>query len=162
MQPVCAGLQNRARVGFGWGGNGPRGSHRGVLHTCRRFGCTPREHERRYNISEGLKEVQVSIPDQEQSLGSRDILLRPRALNNELYNICETHCSYDPLHYPLFFPTGYEDSWKLKMKLMPRDAISVDEDREIEISMCNTNATVTWTVTTLLLLWPRRFIIVVV
>ena len=88
------------------------------------------EHERRYNLSEGLKEVQVLIPDQEQSLGSRDILLRPRALNNELYNICETHRSYDPLHYPLFFPTGNEDSWNLKMKLMPRDAISVDEDRD--------------------------------
>lgn len=74
------------------------------------------EHERRYNLAEGCREIQVLIPDHGGPPPSRDVLIRHRD-GNVQHDIAETHRSYDPLHYTLFFPEGHEDSWNLSMKL---------------------------------------------
>ena len=75
------------------------------------------EHERRYNLAEGLREVQILIPDNEGNKPpARDIILRPKGGNN-LQHVEESHKAYDALHYPLFFPEGSEDGWNLNMYL---------------------------------------------
>ena len=94
------------------------------------------QHERRYNLAEGLKEVQVLIPDREgDKPPDRDIVLKPRGRGDDaIQYVCETHRSYDPLHYTLFFPEGSEDGWNLDMRLeapmggTTRDDDEVDED----------------------------------
>ena len=88
------------------------------------------EHERRYNLAEGCNEIQILIPDHGGPPLPRDVIIRPRA-GNLLHEINETHRSYDPLHYTLFFPEGHEDSWNLSMKESPlinADDIDVDEE----------------------------------
>ena len=45
--------------------------------------------------------------------GHRDIILFSKS--NQLKRICELHPSYDPLQYPLLFPTG-NDGWSLHLK----------------------------------------------
>jgi hypothetical protein len=70
----------------------------------------------RYNLAEGCREIQVLIPDHGGPPPSRDVLIRPRD-GHVQHDIAETHRSYDPLHYTLFFPEGHEDSWNLSMKL---------------------------------------------
>ena len=75
------------------------------------------EHERRYNLAEGLRELQILIPDNEGNKPPpRDIVLRPKGGNN-LQPVEESHKAYDALHYPLFFPEGSEDGWNLNMYL---------------------------------------------
>lgn len=85
------------------------------------------EHQRRYNVAEGLREVQVLIPDEGSDPPRRDIVLRPRG-GNEISYVQETHRSYDPLHYTLFFPDGREDGWNLGMGL--RLGGGADDDGE--------------------------------
>ena len=84
------------------------------------------EHERRYNLAEGCKEIQILIPDHSEPPPSRDVIIRPRAGNLQ-HEINETHRSYDPLHYTLFFPEGQEDSWNLSMKLQDSPLINSDD-----------------------------------
>ena len=91
------------------------------------------EHERRYNLAEGCKEIQVLMPDHGGPPPNRDVLIRPRG-GNHLHDISETHRSYDPLHYTLLYPSGHEDSWNLNMKLQdpPNPAVDVEEEEEEE------------------------------
>jgi hypothetical protein len=84
------------------------------------------EHERRYNLAEGCREIQILIPDDGGPPPPRDVIIRPRAGNLQ-HEINETHRSYDPLHYTLFFPEGHEDGWNLSMKLQESPQIYVDD-----------------------------------
>ena len=91
------------------------------------------QHERRYNLAEGLKEVQVLIPDGEgDKPPDRDIVLKPRGGNDDLQYIPETHRSYDPLHYTLFFPEGSEEGWNLGMFLNAARDELLNDLEEIE------------------------------
>ena len=72
------------------------------------------EHERRYNVDTGMKEVAVLLPDEEVS--NRDIVLDPKGGDENVVYISETNRAYDALHYTTLFPEG-EDSWNLAMKL---------------------------------------------
>ena len=91
------------------------------------------QHERRYNLAEGLKEVQVLIPDGEgDKPPDRDIVLKPRGGNDDLRYIPETHRSYDPLHYTLFFPEGSEEGWNLGMFLNAARDELLNDLEEIE------------------------------
>lgn len=68
------------------------------------------EHARRYNAPT-CKEIAILMPS--EPYGQRDIIISSRS--NELRRICELHPSYDPLQYPLLFPTG-NDGWSLRLK----------------------------------------------
>ncbi len=75
------------------------------------------EHERRYNRAEGLREVQILIPDGDGGKPpDRDIILQPMGGNEQTF-VKECHRAYDALHYTLFFPEGSEDGWNLNMHL---------------------------------------------
>jgi hypothetical protein len=66
------------------------------------------EHERRCNLAERCREIQSLFLDDGGPPPPRDVIIRPRAVNLP-HEINETHRSYDPLHYTLFFSEGYED-----------------------------------------------------
>ena len=68
------------------------------------------EHERRYNAP-SCKEVAILMLN--EPVGHHDIVLCSKT--NELRRICELHPAYDPLQYPLLFPTG-NDGWNLDLK----------------------------------------------
>ena len=59
------------------------------------------EHERRHNAPT-CKEVAILMPN--EPVGHLDIVICSKT--NELRRIYELHQAYDPLQYPLLFPTG--------------------------------------------------------
>ena len=67
------------------------------------------QHERRYNAPL-WNEVAVLLVGEEH--GKRDIVLRRR--DNNLVRVCETHCGYDCMQYPLLFPCG-EDGYHFSL-----------------------------------------------
>lgn len=69
------------------------------------------EHERRYNAP-SCKEVAILMPN--EPFGHRDIIICLK--NDQLKRICELHPAYDPLQYPLLFPTG-NTGWSLAVKI---------------------------------------------
>ena len=72
------------------------------------------EHERRFN-DQVANEVAVIIHNSNgQQSSSRHIVLTQRG--GQLQTISESHRSYDPLQYVLFFPTG-EDGWHQQMQM---------------------------------------------
>ena len=69
------------------------------------------EHSRRYN-SPVSDEIAVLMPN--DNTNNRDVVLHYR--DGGLRHISELHRSYDPLQYPLLFPSG-TDGWHVNLKL---------------------------------------------
>ena len=78
------------------------------------------QHERRYNVAEGLQEVAVLIGDEP---GPHDLVLRLRTEREAaaLQVIDETHRACDPLHFVLLFPWG-TDGWHPTIQQVPQPA----------------------------------------
>jgi hypothetical protein len=67
------------------------------------------DHSGVYNVSTGLKEVQI-LMDDSPTATLHHIVVRRRRADGPLQYVSDIHRSFDPLHYPLLFPKG-EDSW---------------------------------------------------
>jgi hypothetical protein len=67
------------------------------------------DHSGVYNVSTGLKEVQI-LMDDSPTATLHHIVVRQRRADGPLQYVSDIHRSFDPLHYPLLFPKG-EDSW---------------------------------------------------
>ena len=78
------------------------------------------EHQGRYNSpSTSNSEIAIIISGVEDEIGSRLVILNnrddptnPMQIRHGLIQLDETHRSYDPLQYPLLFPTG-QDGWHI-------------------------------------------------
>ena len=73
----------------------------------------PQEHERRFNAQQANEVAVVVNYAASDDNKSRHIVLRERGGNIQI--ICESHRSYDPLQYVLFFPFG-DDGWHRELK----------------------------------------------
>ena len=72
------------------------------------------EHIRRYNLPTS-SEISILMPEDVAENENREVICSYRDGVNHVKKINDTHRSYDPLAYPLFFPYG-TDGYHLGLK----------------------------------------------